>query len=62
MILTGTLFTSSGYSFMKSFGDAKWIIRPLGYKVRLLKGPVEKNEWTTDSDYAGFDVLTDRLV
>ena len=47
---------------MKSFGDAKWIIRPLGYKVRLRKGPFEKNDWPTDIDYAGFDVLTDRLV
>lgn len=46
---------------MKSLGDAKWIIWPIGYKVRLRKGPFTEVDWPADIDYAGYDALTNIL-
>ena len=43
------------------YGQAKWIIHPLGVKVRVGKGPFSEHDFDLEIDYAGSAHLGKRL-
>ena len=44
-----------------NYGQEKWIIWPLGVKVRLEKGPFSEDEYDLEIDYSGTYHLMRRL-